>query len=277
MYRDVLVHLKSYETWSPHIDAALALAARSGAFVTGLLTLQSLAIARYLSAEHGASGDFIERIREQAEATTTSLKAKFESALTMRGLQGVFESAEGRANDVLSHAGRFHDLIVVEQTKTEHDEVSWSTSEEAAVQCGRPTLIIPHTGAFESRFERVLVAWNGSRQSTRALHAALPLIEDAEKVVVLEGRYRDGFSPIMSPPSMRIGAYLERHAKSVDVLHTDVKDSDAADEILETATTTGSQLIVMGAMGRAGLSRMILGGATSKVFRNTRVPILAAH
>lgn len=36
MYRDILVHVKAYEHWSPHIDVALGIARDCGARLTAL-------------------------------------------------------------------------------------------------------------------------------------------------------------------------------------------------------------------------------------------------
>lgn len=276
MYRDILVHLKSYEGWSPHIDAAIALAARSGAQLTGLLTHQEIAIAKQL-APTLAAFEPLGELQAQADAKSAAMKKSFEAALAAAGAKGVFESAEGRANELLSLAGRFHDLIVVEQTDPSHDERNWETAEEAAVHSGRPCLIVPRLGRFVEPFKRVLVAWNGTRESTRALHAALPLIEAADSVVLLEGRMREGMPSVTRLPSLEIGAYLQRHAKRLELGAEAVADADASDAILKVAAAKHCDLIVMGAYGRSGLARLILGGATGEVFAKTTVPILAAH
>lgn len=276
MYRDILVHLKSYEGWSPHIDTALALAARTGAQLTGLLTHQDIAIAKQL-APTLAGYEPLGALQAETDARTAAMKTAFETALAEKGVTGQFESAEGRANELLSLAGRFHDLLVIEQTDPSHDERNWETAEEAAVHSGRPCLIVPRLGRFVEPFKRVLVAWNGSRESTRALHAAMPLIEAADSVVLLEGRMREHMPSVSKVPNLDIGAYLNRRSKRVELGGEDVADAGASDVILKAAAAKQCDLIVMGAYGRSGLARLILGGATSEVFAKATLPILAAH
>jgi nucleotide-binding universal stress UspA family protein len=173
--------------------------------------------------------------------------------------------------------GRFHDLVVVEQTDPSKDEVNWESAEEAAVQSGRPTLVVPRAGSFEKPFARVLLAWNGSREAARALHAAMPLIEAADAVLVLEGRGREQHGSITRMPATDIAAYLGRHAKTVERVGQDLRDHEAGAAILDVAQAQGCDLIVMGAYGRKGLSRMIFGGATDHVFKASRLPILSAN
>jgi nucleotide-binding universal stress UspA family protein len=276
VYRDILVHIKAHETWSPHIDAAIALAKRSNAWLSGLLTLRDVALAKQL-APTAVDNPMIGEIQAEADARTAALKAKFESALAAAGIKGGFDSAEGRANEILTLAGRFHDLLVIEQTDPARDEANWESAEEAAVLSGRPTLIIPRTGDFTMPFKRVLVAWNGSREATRALHAALPMIEAADSAVLVQGHGRDGWPSVTRAPQMDIEGYLRRHAKSVERAGPAMTDADAPAGILAAAAANRCDLIVMGAYGRAGLARLIFGGATVRVFHDTITPILAAH
>lgn len=276
MFRDILVHIKAHEAWSPHIDAAIALAAQSKAWLTGLLTLRDVALAKQL-APTAVDSTMINDIQAAAEARIAALKTRFEAALAAADVSGAFDSAEGRANEILTLAGRFHDLLVIEQTDPEQDESNWESAEEAAVLSGRPSLIIPRRGDFTKPFRRVLIAWNGSREATRALHAALPLVEAADAVVLAQGQGRDGWPSVTRAPQLDIEAYLKRHAKTVEIAGPALSDAEAPTGILAAAATHRCDLIVMGAYGRTGLARLVFGGATRRVFHDTTTPILAAH
>ena len=48
--------------------------------------------------------------------------------------------------------------------------------EAAFMDTGRPALVVPYVGARALPPERVLVAWDGSREAARAVHDALPLL-----------------------------------------------------------------------------------------------------
>ena len=49
---------------------------------------------------------------------------------------------------------------------------------------GRPVLVWPYTGKFPTPGRTVLVAWNATREATRALHDSMPFLKRADRVVV---------------------------------------------------------------------------------------------
>ena len=49
---------------------------------------------------------------------------------------------------------------------------------------GEPTLIVPQEWVLGPVGESVVIAWNASREATRAVHDALPILKKARKVVV---------------------------------------------------------------------------------------------
>lgn len=58
----------------------------------------------------------------------------------------------------------------------------------------------------------------------------------------------------------------------IEALH--MPDSQTADGILETATTQGADLIVMGSHGRRGLGRLLLGSQAAEVLAHSNIPVL---
>jgi nucleotide-binding universal stress UspA family protein len=275
--RDILVHVKSYERWSPHIDLAAALAQRFNAYLTGLYNDSDIATLKLIA--HGPVGgaDFLPERLKDSEAKAAAAQARFVDEMTSRGVAHGFEIAEGRANEVLTLLGRFHDLIVVEQTDRAHDENNWSDAEEAAVRCGRPTLVVPANRSFAEVGKRIVLAWNGSREAARAVHGALPFIEAADEVQVLIGPARESTPSITKLPKMDILAYLRRHTKTVIARELSSKDRDAGEDILMAAADCKADLIVMGAYGRSGLTQLLLGSATGHVLRRLTVPALMAN
>ena len=60
-----------------------------------------------------------------------------------------------------------------------------------------------------------------------------------------------------------------------DIIH--VKDSYPAIGIVETAGTSGADLIVMASHGRRGLSKLLLGSVTNEVLVKSKVPVLVCR
>jgi nucleotide-binding universal stress UspA family protein len=55
----------------------------------------------------------------------------------------------------------------------------------------------------------------------------------------------------------------------------EIREGDAAAEILETASSQPTDLIVMGTHGRSGFERLVLGSVTEKVLRKAACPVLS--
>ena len=70
-------------------------------------------------------------------------------------------------------------------------------------------------------------------------------------------------------------AMAEQVGISVELLH--VPDAQPATAIIETATSRGCDLIVMGSHGRRGLKKLFLGSQTSEVLADGSVPVLVVH
>jgi nucleotide-binding universal stress UspA family protein len=272
-WRDILVHVKVHEEWSEHIDVAIGLAKQFKARLTGLRTSQNLAVLKsYLGEDSPATVEFQTRETSLARAAGQ----RFRDALTANGVDGDWDVGEGNASELLTLAGRVHDLIIVEQTHEGFDEPGWDVAETCAVSSGTPTLVVPFEGSFPSVGKRILVAWNGSRQASAAIHAALPLIEGAEHVNVLLGRQKESFGSITRLPRLDIVGYLARHARE-KVSTWAFEAGDAGARMLGIAEETNSDLLVMGAYGHSAWRELFLGGATRYILEHMTTPVLMAH
>jgi hypothetical protein len=103
----------------------------------------------------------------------------------------------------------------VEQTRPGYDEFGWDVAEECVMSSGRPTLVIPCEASCTDAGNRVLIAWNHSREAAAAVHGALPLIMRAQQVTVLIGEGKENFSSITRYPKLDIVGYLSRHNSQV--------------------------------------------------------------
>jgi len=88
-------------------------------------------------------------------------------------------------------------LVIVEQANTT-DLLIMSSSEggkadtrfrhlpeHVLMACGRPGIVIPESSSLESLGDRILIAWDGRKESTRAVFGALPILKKASEVRVL--------------------------------------------------------------------------------------------
>lgn len=139
-----------------------------------------------------------------------------------------------------------------------------------------PSIVVPR-GWQAARLECIALAWNGSAESLRAMHAALPLLHRARRVVLLDGGERDLGIESGWNPRFDVQSYLRRHAVAIEhqVIATD--DRHAGDALLDAALKAQADLLVMGAFGRPRISEWVLGGATRKVLADATIPVFLRH
>ena len=128
--------------------------------------------------------------------------------------------------------------------------------------------------------KRVLLAWNASRESARALRAALPLLKTAETVVVLssESEPDDDDASVARghPHADELARFLDAHG--IETLSSGFgDDSNPAQAILGQAADMNADLVVMGGYGHARLREIILGGVTRELLRQAPAALLLAH
>jgi nucleotide-binding universal stress UspA family protein len=69
--------------------------------------------------------------------------------------------------------------------------------------------------------------------------------------------------------------YLKKMKKSLndDAIKTMVKDGDTGDAIIDAATESGIDIIVLGTHSRRGLDKILMGSVAEKVLRRSTVPL----
>ena len=107
------------------------------------------------------------------------------------------------------------------------------------METGRPALVVPHGGAPRTPFDRVMVAWNASREASRAVHDALPLLVAAKEVVILVIDPDDIGAALGRQPGSGVARHLEHHGASVRVKTVESGRRRAGEVILSEATARG--------------------------------------
>jgi nucleotide-binding universal stress UspA family protein len=235
----------------------------------------------------GASGALIQQIMEAAQrdsaTRTTRARASFESWRQRHSIPlaapGVasgptasWREDVGAEDEVVGRRGRLADLIVVRQPSSEGNIVPTVSFEAALLDTGRPVLAVPATGTDRMAEGPVLVAWNGSVESGRAIWAAIPLLEKAPRVSILSVLEDD-----KAADGGKVVEYLAWHGVKADLLPTARKQSNVGAQILAEASGLGAGMLVMGAYTRSRLRRMVFGGVTEHVLTNATIPAFMMH
>jgi nucleotide-binding universal stress UspA family protein len=183
-------------------------------------------------------------------------------------------SLTGAADRFGAMARRF-DLSVIAQAEPDKMAPEEVIVEAALFGSGRPVVVVPYIQKSGVKLDRVIVAWDASRNAARAIADAMPFLTKAKAIdVVIVANERPKSDEV---PGADIGQHLARHCLKVDVKHIVATDTDVANTLLSHAADTSADFIVMGGYGHSRLREFVLGGATRGILSSMTIPVLMSH
>jgi len=279
-YTDLLVVLDSDASARGRIDLAAALAERFAAHLVGLYPLPTPEAPRQLGYYDPALlGPFFEELRVRARDAADKVHEAFEHVAGLRGISAEWrEIPEGPEADPALHA-RYADLTILGQLDPDRGEVDMirPRPEQVTLASGRPILVVPYAGHFESVGRRVLIGWNATREAARAVNDAMPMLAAAEAVTVMTIDAREGPHGHGELPGADISLHLARHGVKAEIERTVSADLPVGEVLLSRAADLTADLLVMGAYGHSRTRELLLGGATRSLLRSMTVPVLMSH
>jgi len=282
--KDILVHLDNGTRSATNLAAAAGLAIRHGAHLTGVCIIDIPSTEYFYGATMPFAGNgpeqIVSQMRNEAIAAARPIEAGFNEVLRVQGLEGEWRLVEGNVPPTLALHARYADLTVVGQPNpyeprdhADRDAVVVNT----LMSSGRPVLVIPFAGDFPVIGEHVLVAWNASREATRAVADALPLLSRARAVTVLAINPRHGIGGHGDVPAADIALHLARHGVRAEAAHTIATDIPDAEALLSYAADIGADMIVAGGYGHSRARELVFGGVTRSLLKEMTVPVLLSH
>jgi nucleotide-binding universal stress UspA family protein len=273
--RDVLALANNYRDWSRNIEYAADLTVRREGALTGIFVSEPIVPLQPMSSPLAVP----EMYTISADVAREARAAEPEF-LRWAGQRGVKRAqwlvAEGYLSQALAHAGNWHDVLVVESGGNS----AWGnvgTLGQILLTCGLPCIVVPASAPAVAEFGTVAIAWKGTAEAVRAVHAALPLLRSADRIVLIHGEPPSAFSAVDWKPAFDVETYLAQHGLAVSSRILQADGDEAGAGLLRTAADVGADLLVMGAYGRSRFSEWILGGATRHVLEAARLPLFMRH
>ncbi|WP_197467667.1 universal stress protein [Stenotrophomonas sp. DDT-1] len=275
MYKDILLPFALGRVHEGALGVAVALArhsnARLVAFIGASIAVPIATGWMYYPSEYAALHGPAKNTVRTLSARMHERLAKEAAASEVRSNENVWESA---TYQTLPHA-RTADLAIVGLHRQDHGtEEAFANS--LLLEAGIPIIFVPGETARMPP-QRVLVAWKNTREATRAIHDALPILKVAKHVDILHVSSGAGAGDNVNDAAAQLLAHLQQHSVSATLVQREPMDGGTSPVILSHAEQSGADLIVAGAYGRSRASEYVFGGVTRTLLRSSPLPVLLSH
>jgi nucleotide-binding universal stress UspA family protein len=272
MFRDILVHVDGGQAGCQRVQFAVELASRMGARLSGL---------------HVTPPAEVPPVYKPSRVTEVAAEISTELALDARGAATIFSEeatrrlpetswseAEGDVAEGISHKARYADIVILGQYERQGapERHPLPIAHSVVLRCGRPVLVVPAV-VQPSALERVVIAWDGSREAVRAVHDALPLLRLSRSIEIVAMVHSSAENAEVD--AMSLSEHLANHGIGTNVLRIRTVEEHAS---LRKQVEQGDyDLLVMGAYSRPLWLEFIFGGATKSILLSSKIPVLVSH
>ncbi|TAK89964.1 MAG: universal stress protein [Burkholderiaceae bacterium] len=277
-FKTILVQLDHEARSNARLGVALQLTRAFDAHLIGL-HVDQYPITQMLALE-GMDMAATQALLDEGERQAALAGQLFERAVPNAGWSKYeWRAVTGMVEQQLTAHARYADLLVLGQPDPHNHDYPRLTRDYPAtlsLHVARPVLVVPYAGTFETVGQQIMVAWNGSRESTRAVTDALPLLQRASNVTIttVDDESRAVEDRIYGSD---LGLYLARHGVRAEVAQLHGGPGSTGDRLLSRAAELDVDLIVMGSYGHWRMRELALGGVTRTLSRNMTIPVLFSH
>lgn len=286
-YRNILVPILGERHDEVAVRAASRVARTWGGHIDGLhvqkdlmreLSLRDESMSAVLIRDLATSVEESNKVAEQAARdrfervlSAENIPLSVEAELHVRP-SATWTVVAGREVDIVSAKGGAYDLIVLPLEMLRSDTDTTDVFEALLFRSGRPVLLAPSV-LPPTVGKTIVLCWNKSVQSARAVAAAMPYITRADRIVLVSvvTNAKQG------PDPSDVARTLAWHDIQAEIVEVDPDGRSVGRILLDECAKASADLLVMGGYSRNRWSEVILGGVTRYVLEQAEVPTLMAH
>lgn len=278
MFKDIVLPITGASGDDHALTLALALAKAHGSHLTVLETVNlPLPVAGPWGLVPDVSlSELYTQLREQGEANVAALKQRLRCETASTEVQ-LLQSLFADPTQLAAHMGQLADISVIglTPTATVAGDVARLYFGSMLIDSGRPVLAIPPHCLVPMPPERIVIAWQQTRECSRAVHEALPLLQAADwvEIVIVDPVIERGGKR----PGTEMQAHLNRHGVQTAVQVRESGGNRVAAVLHDFVMENKAHMLVAGGYGHSRLREWALGGATRELLFETPVPVFFAH
>jgi nucleotide-binding universal stress UspA family protein len=219
----------------------------------------------------------VRQLEAEADEKLQKLEQRFRTAYQNRIESVEWRRAYAVPADFVAREARAADLVITGADRMGGlSDPSWRLDpSELVMKLGRPMMVVPPE-VDRLKLTSVVVGWKDTREARRAVVDALPLLQKAKEVTVVEIIERDDDRPAAGRRVADVAAWLARH--QVDACHMVPNHrGDAVEQLISHSSDIGADMIVAGAYGHTRMREWIFGGVTRDLITKSDHCSLLSH
>jgi nucleotide-binding universal stress UspA family protein len=272
--KNLLIAYSGSQSSDAALDAALFMRDKYNAHLTGLSAHSFAPVNPNVGS--WIPEDVRDSIKKAQVRAAKKVEARFKKRTASSPSQDKFHwiSKLGDGNATVARYARFFDLTILGRYDATHGDDDELHPDVVAMVSGRPVLLIPREFDMSTFNEHAVLAWDGKRAAARAVADAMQILKTKSLVTVVT--VNDAYSEA-ALPEIDIETVLQRYGVKTKHVSLKRKGKSVSYRILEFLGQCDCSLLVMGAYEHSRFRQSIVGGVTSSVLKEAKVPILISH
>jgi nucleotide-binding universal stress UspA family protein len=265
-YSTIMVHLDLDETNDARLHVAGDLAEQFDAKLIGIACCKPQPS---VYADGVLAQSLVRQLEAEANEKLNRLEQRFRTAYQSRTENIEWRRAYATPVDFVAHEARAADIVITGADRIGGlSDPSWRLDpSELVMKVGRPMMVVPPE-VDRLKLASVVVGWKDTREARRAVVDALPLLQRAKEVTVVEIIEDDGDRTAAGRRVADVATWLGRH--QVDACHMVPNHrGDAVEQLIRHASDIEADILVAGAYGHTRMREWIFGGVTRDLITKT--------
>jgi nucleotide-binding universal stress UspA family protein len=272
-YATLMVHVDADAELDGRVRVAANLAERFNAHVIGVAGWAPLSVflAEEARDEPASSESHLQDMRSLLDQTEKAFRAAVSKVDPLVEWRSVLDFP----TEVVAREARAADLVIIGNTRENRDPFRALDPGQLLLKVGRPVLVVP-SGVVSLVPRRVAVAWKDVREARRAVRDALPFLQQAENVMLVEVM-EEGTVDQAGHHIKDVANYLARHGVEIIAERVRPADVTAANALLRMIEEQNIHLMVAGGYGHSRLGEWAFGGVTRDLLAESPICCLFSH
>ena len=275
-YPSILVHAEADPKCGPRLRLAADLANQLGGILIGV-GAETFDVDGFASSYADIDGSLVIAETKAVQEDLKIAEGRFRDVARTVDAGSEWRCATTLPGEIIARECRAADLIITGPRRREpmglHNRADPG---DLLMHAGRPILITPlEMDTLDA--SSIVVAWKDTREARRAVADALPLLQRARQVLVVEVcEARDEADARFGVAD--VAAWLDRHeVKASTAVHVRGEGVSVADALYAIADMQEAGVIVAGGFGHSRLREWVFGGVTQELLWRGAKAIFLSH